>query len=160
MGTISDYHTPKSHPENPRRTQDTHPCLQVEKEETNFPTWYLSFLFNGFLDRWYLQYLNSAGMNLNGVRIKLREKENQLSSRYDRGPLNSVIILRKRHNISERYLFGTRKHLKLKMGGRKGGGVRLGGVRFFWWAEPFQNARLIKKNRRAHNPLFWRKSHP
>ena len=52
--------------------------------------------------------LNSAGMNLNWARIKLREKENQLSSWYDRGPLNSVIIFRKRHNISERYDFGTR----------------------------------------------------
>jgi hypothetical protein len=51
-------------------------------------------------------------MNLNLVRIKLREKEYQLSSRYDRGPLNSVIILQKRHNISERYDFGTRKHIE------------------------------------------------
>ena len=55
-----------------------------------------------------MRYLNSAGMNLNWARIKLREKENQLSSWYDRGPLNSVIIFRKRHNISERYDFGTR----------------------------------------------------
>ena len=61
----------------------------------------------------YLRYLNSAGMNLNWSRIKLREKENQLSSRYDRGPLNSVIISRKHHNISERYDFGTRKHIEV-----------------------------------------------
>ena len=51
----------------------------------------------------YLRYLNSAGMNLNWVRIKLREKENQLSSGYDKGPLDSVIILWKCHDISERY---------------------------------------------------------
>ena len=30
VGTISDYRTPKSHPENPRRTQSMHPCLLVE----------------------------------------------------------------------------------------------------------------------------------
>ncbi len=51
-------------------------------------------------------------MNLNLARIKLIEKEYQLSSRYDRGPLNSVIIFCKRHNISERYDFGTRKHVE------------------------------------------------
>jgi hypothetical protein len=51
-------------------------------------------------------------MNLNLARIKLREKEYQLSSRYDRGPLNIVIIFRKRHNISERYDFDTRKHVE------------------------------------------------
>ena len=33
-----------------------------------------------FLTVAYLGYLNSAGMNLNWARIKLREKENQLSS--------------------------------------------------------------------------------
>ncbi len=60
-------------------------------------------------------------MNLNWARIKLREKENQLSSRYDRGPLNSVIILQKRHYILERYYFGTRKHIEVKDGGREGG---------------------------------------
>jgi len=53
-------------------------------------------------------------MNLNWVRIKLREKENQLSSRYDRGTLNSVIIFRKRHNILERYDFGTKKHIEAR----------------------------------------------
>ena len=52
-------------------------------------------------------------MNLNWARIKLRVKENQLSSRYDRGPLNSVIIFRKHHNILERYYFGTRKNIEV-----------------------------------------------
>ena len=68
---------------------------------------------NGFLTIAYLRYLNSVGMNLNWARIKLREKENQLSSWYDRGPSNSVIVFRKRHNISERYDFGTRKNIEV-----------------------------------------------
>ncbi len=50
-------------------------------------------------------------MNLNWARIKLREKENQLSSWYDRGQLYSVIIFRKRRNILERY--DTRKHVEV-----------------------------------------------
>ena len=71
-------------------------------------------------------------MNLNLARIKLREKETQLSCRYDRGALNSVIILWKRHNISERYYVGTRKHIEVTDGGKEGGGgVRLGLVQFF-----------------------------
>jgi len=49
-----------------------------------------------------------------------REREPIIFS-YDRGPLNSVIILRKRHNISERYYFGTRKHFEVEYGGREGG---------------------------------------
>jgi len=38
VGTISDYRNPKSYPEIPRWAWDTHPCLQVEKEKTDFPT--------------------------------------------------------------------------------------------------------------------------
>ena len=34
----SDYRTPKSHPEISRWAWGTHPCLQVEKEKTDFPT--------------------------------------------------------------------------------------------------------------------------
>ncbi len=33
VGTISDYRTPESHPENPHGTQSMHPCLLVEKRE-------------------------------------------------------------------------------------------------------------------------------
>ena len=125
VSTTSDYHTPESYPENPRWTWGTHPCLLVElREKTVYK--------NGFA---YLQYLNSAGMNLNWARIKLREKENQLSSWYDRGPLNSVIILWKHHNILERFYFGTRKHIsKSKMGeGRQGGGCN--SLRYVFFGE-------------------------
>ena len=31
-----------------------------------------------------------------------------------KNPLNSVIIFRKRHNISERFYFGTRKHSEVE----------------------------------------------
>ncbi len=79
-------------------------------------------------------------MNLNLARIKLREKETQLSCRYDRGPLNSVIILWKRHNISERYYVGTRKHIEVTDGGKEGGGG------YDWvWCNFFDEASLLKK---------------
>ena len=73
---------------------------------------------------------SSVSLYVSSFKQLVREKENQLSSRYDRGPLNSVIILRKRHNISERYYFGTRKHIEVKDGGREGGG-EIGSGLFF-----------------------------
>ncbi len=46
--------------------------------------------------------------------MKLREKENQLSSWYDRGTLNSAIIFWNCHNVLERYDFGTRRHIEVR----------------------------------------------
>ena len=53
-----------------------------------------------------LQYLNSAGINLNWTRTNLRKKEKQLSSQYD-------ILFSTSHNILERYYFCTRKHIEV-----------------------------------------------
>ncbi len=99
----------------------------------------------GGQDRCVLRYLNSAGMDLNWARIKLRENENQLSSQYDKRPLNSVIILRKRRHISERYYFGrsTRKHIEVEDGGREGGGAFLQG-KIFWSGYQWQKLGMAK----------------
>ena len=101
-------------------------------------------------------------MNLNWARIKLREKENQLSSRYDRGPLNSIIILWKRHNISERYYFGMRKHIEVEYWGRegRGGAILQGTIQFFFGEASLLKTLASLKKHGAHNPIWEQKSHP
>jgi hypothetical protein len=84
-------------------------------------------------------------MNLNWARKKFRGKENQLSSQNDRGPLNGVIILWKRHNISERYYFGARKHIEVKDGGREGGECDSSRYNFFGEASLLKRLASLKK---------------
>ncbi len=78
---------------------------------------------NVFLDHCLSAIFEFSGNEFEFGENKIeRERENQLFSRYDRGPLNSVIKVWKRHNICERYYFGMRKHIEVEDGGREGGG--------------------------------------
>ena len=101
-----------------------HPCFLVElREKTVYK--------NVFLDHCLSAIFEFSGNEFEFGENKIeRERENQLFSRYDRGPLNSVIKVWKRHNICERYYFGMRKHIEVEDGGREGGGAILRGTIF------------------------------
>ena len=107
------------------------PLFTGGERENRLSNMILSYLFNGFLDRCVSAMFEFSGNEFELGENKIEREREPIIFSYDRGPLNSVIILRKRHNISERYYFGTRKHFEVEDGGREGGRVRLR-LRGFW----------------------------
>ena len=63
---------------------------------------------NGFLDHCVSAIIEFSGNEFELGENKIEREREPIIFLYERGPLNSVIIFRKRHNISERYDFGTR----------------------------------------------------
>jgi len=88
-------------------------------------------LINGFLDRCVSAIFEFSGNEFELGENKIEREREPIIFSYDRGPLNSVIILRKLHNISERYYFGTRNHFEVEDGEGRGGGAIGSGAIFF-----------------------------
>jgi hypothetical protein len=68
---------------------------------------------NGFLDRWASGIFEFSGNEFELSENKIERERESIISLIRQEPLNRVIIFWKSHNISERYYFGTRKHIEL-----------------------------------------------